>query len=645
MGGEGKGVKSHSEEGATSQKVINYSMLRRSSHPMCDAGFGGGVLTKAQLPLRGKHLRFILNSHCRISPRYISQHSIFMIRSGPMSPFVSRAAHSQFDLGQSFTEQDRCYVRRSEALLGERMTQRRVVRGARVLLCVSLSLLMLASFTHPTFAESKLKVFVAPALHDGQKNSIQIAKKLDSSLRDYLKRNKKMSLADGKAKRRDAGNDQLMEAESLKVSSIDLYLEGKYEKALEGFISSLKGFQRNIAAIRDMKSVFQTLYYTAATCMELEYDADAKDYFRQLATISPEGHFEVKVPAKVEKKYLKERKKLLRKKRGAISIETIPLGVKVWINGKEACVSPCEVKELPRGRHYVWAKKPGVGQSGRLVKVKGGKSASVKLNLSPQKQTKPVEPVTPEMSKVMVSSLGEGKIDGVLKEQLDQIAEEQQVDYVIFTYMVVNKRQAHLFSFLYNVNSKLAVAASPRQFRLNFAATRVAARAAVRELDKLIQRFPEDQNLDGSYPPIVEALKQKSKPKSIPNAPLPSPTVAIQKSPVPAATPPAKSSTPPMKKREPKRPTPPQVAQTPPPLGPSTPKDLTAPPPSSMNLLPPPPMGTAQSEEGGSNLLTNPWFWTGVGAVVVSGAALGTYFALGSSSDQDLQRFQSRVVW
>jgi hypothetical protein len=519
----------------------------------------------------------------------------------------------------------------------------------QMILYILLSLMIFSSVSRSVSAQPKPKVFVVPALHDGQKSSIQIAKKLNSSLRDYLKRNKKLSLADGKAKRRDAQNEQLMEAESLKVSAIDLYLEGKHEKALEGFISSLKGFQRNIAAIRDMKSVFQTLYYAAATCIELEYDADAKDYLRQLATISPEGDFEVKVPAKIKKKYLKERKKILKKKPGAISVETIPLGVKVWVNGKEVCESPCEVKGLPRGRHYVWAKKPGVGHAGRMVKVKGGKSASVKLNLSPKKKTKPVDPVTPDMFKVMVGRLGEGQVDGVLKEQLDQIAEEQQVDYVIFMYMMMMKRQAHLFSFLYNVNSKLAVSSTPKKFRLNFSATRVAAMAAVRELDKLIQRFPEDKNIDGDYQPIIDMITKKAaKNEKVGTGPAPPPLpvkATSPTSPKPVASTPPKTTNKPSATKAPRATPKPSIAKTTPRLVPSTPKDLVAPPPSTSSLLPPPSSGQTHEEGDREGLLSSPWFWTGVSAVVIGGAALGTYFALDSSSDQTLQRFQSRVVW
>lgn len=478
-------------------------------------------------------------------------------------------------------------------------------------------------------AQSTPRVFVVPSLNDGQKSSVQISKKLTSEVVKYLKRDKKLEIEDGKAKRRGAGDAQLMEFEAQKVNSIDLFNEGKYEEARAGLVSALRGFQSNLTAIRDMKSLFQILYYAAAVCIKLEYDADAKDYLRQLAAISPEGDFEVQVPNKVKKKYAKERKKLLKKKRGAINIETIPLGGKVWINGVERCVSPCEVNDLPRGKHYVWSSKEGVGKAGRLVQVKGGKSASIKLNLAPEQQLKPQDPVPDEMKQMMEAQLKDGRVDGVLQEQLDLVAEEQRVDYIILTYLVTLKRQVKLFAFLYNVNNKQVVAVEPKSFRVNFSATRIAGIGAARKLSKLIKRFP-DESITGVYQPILDALKlaqeEREKKAALAVAPRltpPTPPTADStlntKPPVTAVT------------------TPKPVFKTP------TPSDLTPPSDDSTNVLLPPPVTPGPKSE--DSITSSPWFWTGVGAVVVSGAAISTYLILDSSSDQNLQRFQSRVVW
>ena len=113
------------------------------------------------------------------------------------------------------------------------------------------------------------------------------------------------------------------------------YLHDKIAYHLCEFVTSIKGFQKSVASIRDMKSVFQALYYAAAVSLKLEYDDDANDYFRQLAAIAPEGDFEVDVSDKVRKKYEKERRKLLKKKTGAISVETPPPGGMVSVDGVE----------------------------------------------------------------------------------------------------------------------------------------------------------------------------------------------------------------------------------------------------------------------------------------------------------------------
>lgn len=475
------------------------------------------------------------------------------------------------------------------------------------------------------------RMFVVPSLNDGQRDSTQVSKRFTGTLIDQLKKSKRLVLEDGKVKRRGVQDELLMKAETLKVSSINLYLKGKHEEALEGFISSLKGFQKNLVAIRDMKSVFQTLYYAGAACMALGYTADTKFYFNQLAAISPEGDFEVKVSQKVRKKYTKYRKRLLKKKRGSVAIETIPAGVQVWVDGQERCTSPCEVTDLARGQHYIWSKKPGVGKAGRLIKIKGGKRAELKLNLTPAPQAKPANPVSPELAIALTDQLKEGRLDGVLKERLDRLADEQQVDYTLLTYIGTLKRKIYLFAFLYNVNSKEIVPLKTKKVRANFTATRVAAISTARKINALLKEFPT-QGSGEVYQPLIDFKEAVASQSSVASAP-------------PKETPVSPVVTPTAPKTPNSRPTNPQASVVKEPLIPATPKDFQTPPANSSthNLLPPP--VTTPSSKRDSKITSSPWFWTGVGAVVLSGAAISTYLILDSSSDPSQQRFQSLVVW
>ena len=113
----------------------------------------------------------------------------------------------------------------------------------------------------PLHAQAKApRTFVITTVTDGRQESDQLSKRLDGSLREYLKRSVRVDLVDGKAKRRGSTDTVLMEAESTKVSAIDLFNAGKNEEALEGFVTAIKGFQKSVASIRDMKSVYQALY-------------------------------------------------------------------------------------------------------------------------------------------------------------------------------------------------------------------------------------------------------------------------------------------------------------------------------------------------------------------------------------------------
>ena len=500
----------------------------------------------------------------------------------------------------------------------------------------------------PLYALAKApRTFVITTVTDGSQESAQLSKRLDGSLREYLKRSVRVDLVDGKAKRRGSADAVLMEAEATKVSAIDLFNEGKNEEALEGFIAAIKGFQKSVASIRDIKSVYQALYYAGAVSLALEYDGDAKDFFRQLAAIAPEGDFEVTVPEKAKKKYLKERRKLLKKKRGGLTIESTPPGGEVRINGEVRCQTPCEVVDLPRGKHYLSVEKAGVGKTGRVVKVKTGRSSVIRLELAPDKKVKPSAPVTDQMLAALKLSLDKAQVDGQLKEMLDQIGDEQEVTYEVLNYLIVNRRKAHLFTFVYHVNEKRIIATEAFKFKANFSATRITAMKLVKAIEELVQHFPDDAGIDGVYPPLAAALDEvKSKP---------APVVAVVKPPTsasPPATPPATPPTQVQPKPEPKtqpkatqvEPSQSKVTVPSPALTQKTPADLSAPPKDKVltaPLLPPP--STSQASEDDSSIISSPWFWAGVSVAVVGGVTTGALLLMDDSSDA--QRYQSRVVW
>lgn len=510
-----------------------------------------------------------------------------------------------------------------------------LVRFSRLILVSWLTL----SLPLQSIAAPLPRLFVIEPFSDGQTQSDQIAKRFSTSFKDYLKKSKRLKLEDGKMKARESKDSGLMEAESLKVASIDQFKEGQFEAARGGFVSSLKGFQKSVASIRDMKSVYQTLYYAAASCMALEYDDDAKDFLRQLAAISPEGDFETQVPAKVKKIYEKERKRLLRKKKGAVKIETTPPGAQVWVNGEERCTSPCEIKELARGKHYIWADKTGVGKAGSVVTVKAGWSSPINYNLAPSKKSASNELIPKELLEQIKGRLSEAKVDGQLKEYLDQIAEDQEVKFALFMYLLSEKRELKLFPFLYDANEKKAVALKEFDFKANFSATRITAMKLVKEVEPLMTTFPEDLLVDGVYKPLLDAINQSQDQEKVAVITPPPPSVV----PVPPVTPklPAPKVEP---KIEPKE-KPVEVAKNEPvkPLIPKGTQDFKAPSKETNPLLPPPKKVKPEEDKKERSILASPWFWTGVGTVIVAGATTTAILLLDSSSDN--QSYQSRVEW
>lgn len=519
-----------------------------------------------------------------------------------------------------------------------------------ITLLIGIAPLLLAA---ESLAQVKSRVFVISSFHDGGRKITQISKSFDGTLSDYMKRRDQLTIVDTTKRKSSSGDDTaLLRAEDFKVRAVTLFESGNYEEAHKLLTLSIKGFQREVSAIRSMESVFQALYYMAATCLELEYDADAKDYMRQLIAIAPKlEKLPESLPKRVRKIYRKERKRLLRKSKGAISITSQPAGGQVIVNGELSCASPCEVKDLVRGKHYIQLSMADQRTVGQIVEVKSKRVTPVSFDLNASQSPSEAAPiVSKELQAKLYQKLSKGEVDGVLREQLDDIAQHQSSDYVTFTFLALLNRKAQVFAFVYQVSSKVVIALKPASFRLNFAATRVAAKRTAKSVEKAIKRFPEDQNIAGSYAPIPELLQQiaegaTQRPSIAANLPSVAPTVTPSTVTPPTETSSTGTSGAPPLATTPTPPAPPSITPPPAVTPDAEPVVVARPPaPAQPDLLPPPASVSGDLTSPRSRSLTSsPWFWTGVGVVVIGGAITTGYLLIDGSGDQ--QRFQSRVVW
>jgi tetratricopeptide (TPR) repeat protein len=484
------------------------------------------------------------------------------------------------------------------------------------LLRQTLALSVCVSLLAPPRARAELpppRIWVAPTTHDGSTQTRQLSKRVQASLKEYLSKSKRFSLEDGKIPARSSTereDPRVGQAEIYKYTATEAYKAKQYEEAEKTYKLSIKLYQASIASVKKIAGLYQALAYLAATYAALEYDGDAKDIYRQLAAIAPADFtLPEDLPAQVKKAYEKERKRLLKKKPGALNIETVPPGAQVSINGVERCVSPCEIKDLPRGSHYVQVKKKGAGKAGSVSKVKAGYVTPVKYTLTKTPVIKRTEPVTPEQLKAMNELIATGKLGAQLRQTLEEVGTEQEVAGVLVSHLVKQERDLGLFLYVYAVDEKRLFWLNPLDLRPSLSAAKISAMKSVSDLESIFPTFPLERAVDEEHEPFTAALALSAK--------LASGLVVPPSGPKP-------------------------IAVTPPPVTPPPRANKGLPPPSDPRLLPPPPVKDDKRDDKGA-WYSSTWLWVSVGTLALGAAGTASYFMLESQSQN--QKFSGEVVW
>lgn len=461
------------------------------------------------------------------------------------------------------------------------------------------------------------RLWLAPTTHDGSTLGQQLSKSVLSSVKEYIAKNKRFLVEDGKApKPRTADDPRVGQAESYKHTAIEAFRAGKMEEARETLVTSINLYKAAIASLSSIKSLYQALTYLAAANLALEYDGDAKDVFRDLAAVLPDDfEWSDDITEAIKQGVAKERKSLAKKKTGGLSITTEPSGATVRIDGVERCKSPCEVKELLPRAHYIQVEKEGAGKAGGVLTVKAGFLHEMRYTLALTPIIERAEPVSSEQLRRLNEPFARGEFGTELRGVLEEISTEQEVQGVLLSHLVTTEREMTLFAYLYILNQQRVFAVTPERFRPNLSGVKIAAMKVVMDMEKIVPAYPEDRVVGESHEPFKVALAAAK--------------VQAAGEPVAAV-----------------KPLTPFVAPTgaPPPKvnlnGEFGPNNL--PPPSNPALLPSPEIkGSPKDSEGA--WYTSPWLWTGVGAVVLG--AVGTAGYIMYNNQSEYKTFTSEVAW
>ncbi len=453
------------------------------------------------------------------------------------------------------------------------------------------------------------RVWIAPLETEGGAGLKLLSQKLDEALRNQLGRSSKLELTEqvkGQTISAGEADPRVEQAETLRVAGRDAFLAKRFEEAQEKLGAALALYSEGVASVNRFEAVAETLGFLGATAVELKFDADAKDYFNRVVALVPDAEPLDEYPERTKALFAKTKKKLLKKKRGALEINSVPPGAMIRVDGVAQGKAPVTVKDLVRGQHYVQASDEAAGIAGLGIRVKGGRTRAITLTLEKTVGPKAAQAADPGLVANLRALAAGGQITGAFRDQAEAIASQTRADYLVVSHIAAQGNNFVLRGFIYGVEQKQTAAFDELKFRADLASVFVQASNYAAAIEKAVEKFPFDKVVVGQLvmAPVV--------PAPVP-APVPTPAPAPAPAPLPKPDPVV------------------AVAPAPRPVEPG------------LDTRPPPPMTDDPDDDDGA-WYGQWWVWTIVGVAVAGGAVAGGYL-LSQDEPGGGNSFDAEVRW
>lgn len=357
-----------------------------------------------------------------------------------------------------------------------------------------------------------------------------LSKTIDETTRKDLVRRRAVETADqptmGSVTAGEA-DPRVEQAERLRSAGKQTFRAGKPEQALEELRAALELYEAGLPSINKMEAVLETLGYLGAVSHALEYDADARDFFRRVIAMAPDAEPLDEYPDAVKATFADEKAKLLGKKRGTLKVITEPPGATVRLDGIEVGQSPLTLRKQVRGDHYVQAAHDTAGLAGERVRVKGGGTTTVTLTLATELGPPPPEPATEAEVAALVALARSGNVGAPFREMAEAIAKKTRTEYVVVSYVSARGNGFVLDAFIYGVEEKQTAAFDEFAFRAHLASASVQAKKFADAVEAAVTGFPTDKVVIGGQ----VAVKAPEPPPVAPPPPDPDPAPAPEPAP------------------------------------------------------------------------------------------------------------------
>lgn len=173
--------------------------------------------------------------------------------------------------------------------------------------------------------------------------------------------------------------------QSRMVEGKKLFKEGSFDDAEAIFREVLKGTDAAAAAFERCSEYCDALAHLASTQLMTGEEEAARETLVALLTIDSNFRFEGPGFGQNFQILLRDVRRTMSREGllGAINVQSMPAGAKVFLNGEFKGYTPILLERVPVGRHLLRMERPGAITYGQLVEVNAAEEGMAKVRLQP----------------------------------------------------------------------------------------------------------------------------------------------------------------------------------------------------------------------------------------------------------------------
>lgn len=227
--------------------------------------------------------------------------------------------------------------------------------------------------------------------------------------------------------------DQRKAGKRFLAAGLTAYRARRWATAQRHLLAALKAFEVSAAHIENGDQLGQLFGYLGLAFLRQKKTSLAVDSIESAYAIDPTLKLErLPLPRKLKRVVLQSGRRALRRRKARITVQVVPAGAWVFLDGDEKGKAPYVIKDVLPGRHYFAARHKGHHSRSVVINVKPGSRRTITLRLpDATPRFKTGKGLAHAFLSEIQKRLSAGLVDKRIKPLASQFAKRVKADFLV----------------------------------------------------------------------------------------------------------------------------------------------------------------------------------------------------------------------